>query len=59
MTMPALQTVPVPQTGPTPLCANRMQVHSITQETPDVWTISLVNHDFIRISGSVCVGQHC
>ncbi|MBA0215398.1 NADH oxidoreductase [Pectobacterium brasiliense] len=40
MTMPALQI------GPTPLCSNRMQVHSITQETPDVWTISLVNHDF-------------
>ncbi|MEH0876743.1 NADH oxidoreductase [Pectobacterium cacticida] len=33
-------------TMPTPLCPNRMQVHSITQETPDVWTISLVNHDF-------------
>lgn len=39
-------TMPVPHAGPTPLCSNRMQVHSITQETPDVWTISLVNHDF-------------
>lgn len=23
-----------------------MQVHSIIQETPDVWTIALINHDF-------------
>ncbi|WP_409308979.1 NADH oxidoreductase [Pectobacterium sp. B1J-3] len=33
-------------TMPTSLCPNRMQVHSISQETPDVWTISLINHDF-------------
>ncbi|PWC17329.1 NADH oxidoreductase [Brenneria corticis] len=33
-------------TMPTPLCPNRMQVHSIVQETPDVWTIALINHDF-------------
>ncbi|PWC18653.1 NADH oxidoreductase [Brenneria roseae subsp. roseae] len=33
-------------TMPTPLCPNRMQVHSITQETSDVWTISLINNDF-------------
>lgn len=30
---------------PTALCQNRMQVHSVTQETPDVWTISLLTHD--------------
>lgn len=33
-------------TMPTPLCPNRMQVHSIRQETPDVWTLSLINPDF-------------
>ncbi|MCL2895426.1 NADH oxidoreductase [Brenneria tiliae] len=33
-------------TMPTPLCPNRMQVYSIVQETPDVWTIALINHDF-------------
>ncbi|MEC5341848.1 NADH oxidoreductase [Brenneria populi] len=33
-------------TMPTSLCPNRMQVHSIVQETPDVWTIALINHDF-------------
>lgn len=33
-------------TMPTPLCPNRMQVHSLIQETPDVWTIALINHDF-------------
>ncbi|KAA9001072.1 NADH oxidoreductase [Affinibrenneria salicis] len=31
---------------PTPQCPNRMQVHSVRQETPDVWTLSLINHDF-------------
>lgn len=30
---------------PTALCQNRMQVYSVTQETPDVWTLSLINHD--------------
>jgi len=30
---------------PTALCQNRMQVYSVAQETPDVWTISLINHD--------------
>jgi NADH oxidoreductase Hcr len=35
-------------TMPTPLCPNQMQVHSIHQETPDVWTISLICHDFYR-----------
>lgn len=30
---------------PTALCQNRMQVYSVTQEIPDVWTISLINHD--------------
>lgn len=29
---------------PTTLCQNRMQVHSITRETPDVWTLSLFSH---------------
>ncbi len=29
-------------TAPTPLCPNPMQVHSIVQETPDVWTIGLL-----------------
>ncbi|MBG6247770.1 NADH oxidoreductase [Candidatus Symbiopectobacterium sp. PLON1] len=33
-------------TQPTSACPNRMQVHSIRQETPDVWTLSLINHDF-------------
>lgn len=32
-------------TMPTPLCPWRMQVHHITQETPDVWTLSLFCHD--------------
>lgn len=30
---------------PTALCQNRMQVYSVTQETPDVCTLSLINHD--------------
>lgn len=30
---------------PTALCQNRMQVYSVTQETPDVRTLSLINHD--------------
>ncbi len=29
-----------------PLCPYLMQVHHISQETPDVWTLSLINHDF-------------
>lgn len=29
-----------------PLCPYRMQVHHIIQETPDVWTLALINHDF-------------
>ncbi|SQI36230.1 NADH oxidoreductase hcr [Serratia plymuthica] len=29
-------------TQPTPLCPNRMQVHSIRQETADVWTLNLI-----------------
>ncbi len=29
---------------PTLLCQNRMQVHDIRRETPDVWTISLFSH---------------
>ncbi|KOY61135.1 HCP oxidoreductase [Photorhabdus heterorhabditis] len=33
-------------TMPTSLCPNCMQVHSIRQETSDVWTIFLINHDF-------------
>lgn len=33
-------------TMPTTLCPNRMQVHSIHQETPEVWTLNLINHDF-------------
>lgn len=32
-------------TMPSPLCPYRMQVHHIHQETPDVWTLSLINHD--------------
>ncbi len=28
-------------TQPTPLCPNRMQVHSIQRETADVWTLNL------------------
>ena len=35
-------------TMPTSLCPNRMQVHSVRQETPDVWTINLINHDFYQ-----------
>lgn len=33
-------------TMPSSLCPNRMQVHSIVQETPEVWTLNLINHDF-------------
>ena len=33
-------------TMPTNQCPWRMQVHHITQETPDVWTISLICHDY-------------
>lgn len=33
-------------TMPSSLCPNRMQIHSIHQETSDVWTINLINHDF-------------
>lgn len=32
----------------TTLCRWRMQVHHITQETPDVWTLALIDHDFYR-----------
>ncbi|EMH4162082.1 NADH oxidoreductase [Pluralibacter gergoviae] len=31
---------------PTPQCPWRMQVHHIRQETPDVWTLSLLCHDY-------------
>ncbi|WP_308568872.1 NADH oxidoreductase [uncultured Providencia sp.] len=37
-------------TMPSSLCPNRMQVHSIIQETSDVWTINLINHDFYTYS---------
>lgn len=30
---------------PTALCQHRMQVYSVTQETPDVCTLSLIHHD--------------
>jgi len=33
-------------TMPTPQCPWRMQVHHIHQETPDVWTLSLICHDY-------------
>jgi NADH oxidoreductase Hcr len=33
-------------TIPTPQCPWRMQVHHIRQETPDVWTLSLLCHDY-------------
>lgn len=33
-------------TMPTDQCPWRMQVHHIQQETPDVWTISLLCHDY-------------
>lgn len=36
----------IPTDCPTALCPNRMQVHSIVQETPDVWSLQLINHDF-------------
>ena len=32
----------------TTLCPWRMQVHHITQETPDVWTLALIDHAFYR-----------
>lgn len=32
----------------TTLCPWRMQVHHIIQETPDVWTLALIDHDFYR-----------
>ncbi|MBU4684204.1 NADH oxidoreductase [Cedecea davisae] len=50
-------------TIPTPLCPYRMQVHHIHQETPDVWTLSLINHDFYPYKAgqyalvSVCNGS--
>lgn len=31
---------------PSPLCPNLMQVHSLQQETADVWTLNLINNDF-------------
>ncbi|MBP6121794.1 MULTISPECIES: NADH oxidoreductase [Providencia] len=37
-------------TMPSNLCPNRMQVHSVVQETSDVWTINLINHDFYTYS---------
>ncbi|EKT65136.1 NADH oxidoreductase [Providencia burhodogranariea] len=37
-------------TMPSNLCTNRMQIHSIVQETSDVWTINLINHDFYAYS---------
>ncbi|EKT55976.1 NADH oxidoreductase [Providencia sneebia] len=37
-------------TMPSNLCPNRMQIHSINQETADVWTINLINHDFYLYS---------
>lgn len=37
-------------TMPSSLCPNRMQIHSIHQETSDVWTINLINHDFYTYS---------
>lgn len=33
-------------TMPTPQCPWRMQVHHIQPETPDVWTLSLLCHDY-------------
>ncbi|QGY32212.1 NADH oxidoreductase [Pantoea cypripedii] len=33
-------------TMPTPQCPWRMQVHHIEQETPNVWTLSLLCHDY-------------
>ena len=33
-------------TMPTPQCPWRMQVHHIHQETPDVWTLSLLCHNY-------------
>lgn len=33
-------------TMPTSQCPWRMQVHHIRQETPDVWTIALLCHDY-------------
>lgn len=33
-------------TMPVAQCPWRMQVHHITQETPDVWTLSLLCHDY-------------
>lgn len=47
-------------TMPTPMCPHRMQVHHITQETPDVWTLSLICHDFYPYKPGqyalVCIG---
>jgi len=31
--------------APHGLCTHAMQVHHIEQETPDVWSLSLINHD--------------
>ncbi|WP_437614312.1 NADH oxidoreductase [Erwinia sp. V71] len=38
-------TFPLFPDQPTALCPNRMQVHAITHETPDVWTLALIHHD--------------
>ena len=48
---------------PTALCQNRMQVYSVTQETPDVRTLSLINHDVYPYRPGqfalVIIGQCC
>ena len=41
-------------TMPTEHCPYRMQVHHICQETPDVWTLALICHDFYPYKA----GQH-
>lgn len=38
-------TFPLFPDQPTALCQNRMQVHSIQRETPDVSTLALIHHD--------------
>lgn len=37
---------PTIMTMPTPQCPHRMQVHSLHQETPDVWSLNLICPDF-------------
>ncbi|MCU5775317.1 NADH oxidoreductase [Erwiniaceae bacterium BAC15a-03b] len=40
-----MTTFPLFPDQPSALCPHRMQVYSMVRETPEVWTLSLINHD--------------